>query len=292
MGFPTMTLSWSSALLKKVAFSTGFAPSLELPLDAFRTCSPFITILGLGVIVWWRNNRDGAGMRRFVEVSVEMPTMHTLSYVLGYLTATLLVLDVQILMLLLPVALLGTCNFRLSTPKSTDVGCESVTPRAQPETTSNSPYNSTPPNSRRSKKLFHIHSEDETMSPLARGATPTSSLLTPPATLPRRRHLSYAPQPPPVPLTERPSFRTRVSSTPSHEIRRTRKGLTNRRYASEACEENLVPKKDVWDTSFEILLYNLSKSRSRNSSIVQPHPRFDVSSPMPPLAPSPIINSS
>lgn len=129
-------------------------------------------------------------------------------------------------------------------------------------------------------------------SALSRGVGQTSSLLTPPATLPRRRHLSYAPQTPPVPLTERPSFRTRVSSTPSREVRRTRKGPTNRRYASEACEENLVPKKEVWDTSFELLLYNLSKSRSRNSSLVQSHPRFDVSSSIPPLAPSPLIDSS
>ena len=129
-------------------------------------------------------------------------------------------------------------------------------------------------------------------NPPTRNADPTSSLLTPPPTLPRRRHISYDPQTPPVPLMERPSFRTRVSSTPSDQIRRTRKGLTNRRYASETCEENLVPKKEVWDTSFELLLYNLSKSRSRNSSIVQSHPRFNVSPSMPPLAPSPLINSS
>ena len=224
--------------------------------------------------------------------------------------------------------LLGTCGFRLSTPKSTEVGSESAVPRTPLETTgsklSNSSHpwnhistsgldalcNNTPPNGHRSKRLFHIHDDDESewmlswfhessdefvvaLSPPVRQAGPTSSLLTPPATLPRRRHLSYAPQTPPVPLTERASFRTRVSSTPSNDIRRTRKGPTNRRYASEACEENLVPKKEVWDTSFELLLYNLSKSRSRNSSLAQPHhPRFDVSSPISPLAPSPLIDSS
>ena len=128
--------------------------------------------------------------------------------------------------------------------------------------------------------------------PPVRQSTPTSSLLTPPATVSRRRHVSYAPQTPPLLLAERPSFRTRVSSTPSDEIRRTRKSSNHRRYASESCEENLVPKKEVWDTSFELLLYNLSKSRSRNSSLVEPHPRFDVSSSIPPLAPSPLINSS
>ena len=129
-------------------------------------------------------------------------------------------------------------------------------------------------------------------TPPSRKAGPTSSILTPPATVPRRRHISYDPKTPPILRTERPSFRTRVSSTPSDEIHRTRKGSTNRRHAPEISEENLVPKKEVWDTSFEILLYNLSKSRSRNSSLVEPHPRFNVSSSIPPLAPSPLINSS
>ena len=130
------------------------------------------------------------------------------------------------------------------------------------------------------------------ISPLSRKTNPNSMLLTPPPTVPRRRHLSYNPQSPPIPRTERPSFRTRVSSTPSNEIRRTRKGSTNRRHVSENYDENLVPKKEVWDTSFELLLYNLSKSRSRQSSLVQPQPRFNVSSPISPLAPSPLISSS
>src|ERR1700753_2106664 len=121
---------------------------------------------------------------------------------------------------------------------------------------------------------------------------PAASLLTPPATLPRRKHVSYAPQTPPVPLTERPSFRTRVSSTPSDDIRRTRKSSTNRRPASENFDENLVAKKEIMHTPFELLLYNLSKSRSRNPSLVEPHPRFNVSSPIQPLAPAPLINSS
>ena len=125
--------------------------------------------------------------------------------------------------------------------------------------------------------------------PLLRKTNPDSYLLTPPATVPRRRYLSYEPQTLPIPRIERPSFRTRVSSTPSNEIRRTRKGSTNRRFVSEDCDENLLPKKEVWDTSFELLLYNLSKSRSRKSSLVQSQPRFDVSSP---LAPSPLISSS
>lgn len=166
---------------------------------------------------------------------------------------------------------------------------------------------STPPSSRHPRKLFHIHGNDEGISaplrfcttpdelvtvgtPPMRQINPNPSLLTPPATVPRRRHISYEPQMPPTIRTERPSFRTRVSSTPSNEIRRTRKGSTNRRYASENCEENLVPRKEVWDTSFELLLYNLSKSRK--PSLVQPQPRFDVSSSISSLAPSPLINSS
>jgi len=126
---------------------------------------------------------------------------------------------------------------------------------------------------------------------LAHKTSPGSCLPTPPATVPRRRHISYEPQTPPTLRTERQSFRTRVSSTPSNEIR-TRKSSTNRRHASEIYEENLVPKKEVWDTSFELLLYNLSKSGSRKSSPVQSQPRFNVSSTISPLAPSPLIDSS
>ena len=139
---------------------------------------------------------------------------------------------------------------------------------------------------------FHDTSDGSTVanSVLARNAN--SLFLTPPATVPRRRFLSYQPQTPPIIRTERPSFRTRVSSTPSDEIRRTRKGSTHQRHASENYDENLVPKKEVWDTSFELLLYNLSKSRSRKSSPDQPQPRFNVSSPISPLAPSPLIQSS
>ena len=165
----------------------------------------------------------------------------------------------------------------------------------------------TPPSGHRPRKLFHIHDNDEgrpvslqlhTVSdqfvtvdtPLTRQTNPGHSLLTPPATVPRRRHISYEPQISPIIRMERPSFRTRVSSTPSNEIRRSRKGSTNRRYASENYEENLVPRKEVWDTSFELLLYNLSKSRK--PSLVQPQPRFDVSSSISSLAPSPLINSS
>ena len=56
------------------------------------------------------------------------PTPHTLFCTLGYLVATLFVLDVWIVTWLLPFALFGTCNFRLSAPKSTDVASESVIP--------------------------------------------------------------------------------------------------------------------------------------------------------------------
>lgn len=287
-----MPVSWSPTLLRMDAFAAEFSLPLELPLEVFRKFLPLITIAGLGVVVLWRNRRDETGTRRYVEVTVELPTPHTLFCLLGYLVATLFVLDVWIVTWLLPFALLGTCNFRLSAPKSTDVAGESVIPGTPLEATTGSLHNTTPPSGHRSRKLFHIHGGGESASPPSRKADPTSSLLTPPPTLPRRRHISYDPQTPPVPLMERPSFRTRVSSTPSDQIRRTRKGLTNRRYASETCEENLVPKKEVWDTSFELLLYNLSKSRSRNSSIVQSNPTFNVSSSMPPLAPSPLINSS
>lgn len=292
MDLPTIPVSWSTTLLKMDALPPRFAPPPKVPLELFQTCSPILAIVGLGAVVWWRNRRDGMGMRRCVEVSVEMPTPHTLCFVLGYLALTSAVLGVQTLALSVPLGLLGACNFRLAAPKLAEDGSVSMVPGTPLETVIDSPCDVTTPNSRHSKKMFHIHDEDNATNALSRKGTPTSSLLTPPATLPRRRHLSYAPQTPPVPLSERPSFRTRVSSTPSNEIRRTRKSSTGRRYASEACEENLVPKKEVWDTSFELLLYNLSKSRSRNSSLVQSHPRFNVSSPIPPLAPSPLINSS
>jgi len=230
-------------------------------------------------------------MRRCVEVTVEMPSSSTLLYVLGYLTAALLVLDVRIPLLLLPFALLGTCNPRLSTQRPTDVGDRQVIPGTPVGAVSESFRNVTPPSSLHSRKLFHLHDDDEFEGPLSHGANP-NSLLTPPPTVPRRRHVSYSPQTLPTPRTERPSFRARVSSTPSDEIRRTRKSSTNRRPVSENYDENLVLKKEVWDTSFELLLYNLSKSRSRQSSLVQPQPRFNVSSPISPLAPSPLIHSS
>lgn len=67
-----MPVSWSTTLLRMDAFAAGFTPSLELPLKVFRACSPFITVAGLGVVVWWRNRRAGVGMRRCLEVTVEM----------------------------------------------------------------------------------------------------------------------------------------------------------------------------------------------------------------------------
>lgn len=67
-----MTVVWSSVLSRRVALVAEFAPSLGLPPKVIQTCSPLITIFGLGVVVWWRNRRDGAGTRRFVEVAVEM----------------------------------------------------------------------------------------------------------------------------------------------------------------------------------------------------------------------------
>jgi len=68
----TMALPWSTALLRMDVFVDEFAPFLELPLKTFRTFSPFITIAGLGVVVWWRGRRDGGEMQRCVEVTVEM----------------------------------------------------------------------------------------------------------------------------------------------------------------------------------------------------------------------------
>jgi len=244
-------------------------------------------------MVWWRSRRDRGGMRRRVDLTIEMPTPSTLFYVFGYLTMTALVLDARILTLLVPFAFLGACNIRLSAPKLAKVETESAIPETPVQTATGSLHYMTPPSSHRSRKLFHIPDDDEVEGPLTHRANPTSLLPTPPPTLPRRRYLSYQPQTPPVPRTERPSFRTRVSSTPSDEIRRARKGSTHRRYASENYDENLVPKKEVWDTSFELLLYNLSKSRSsKSSSPVQSQSRFNVSSPISPLAPSPLIHSS
>ena len=107
------------------------------------------------------------------------PTPQTLSYVLGYLTITLLVLDTWILTLLIPFALLGACNFRWETSRSTNAGSGPIiqenplnTPSgefpsipltsgapSQPE--SESFRDVTPPSTRRSKKLFHIYDVDD-----------------------------------------------------------------------------------------------------------------------------------
>lgn len=142
----TMAVPWSTWLSRINVFATEVVPSLELPLKVFRTRSPLVVVVGLGVVVWWRSRRDGGEIRRCVEVTVEMvrchcrplpdlptdattqPTPYTLLYVLGYLTAALLVLDVWNLASLFPFAVLGTCNLRFSRPKSTDVGCEPVIP--------------------------------------------------------------------------------------------------------------------------------------------------------------------
>lgn len=153
----TIPFPWSTALLRMDVFPTGFAPSLESPLKMFRMCLPLVTIVGLGVVVWWRGRRDGGEMRRCVEVAVEMvrcrcvrwcwcwdllndattqPTPHTLLCVFGYSTTALLVLDVRILMLLVPLALLGTCNLRLSTQRPTDVGGELMVPETPVRATS------------------------------------------------------------------------------------------------------------------------------------------------------------
>ena len=63
---------WSTALLRMDVFVTRFAPALEFPLEIFRVGLPVGTVVGLGVVVWWRGRRDGAEMRRCVEVAVEM----------------------------------------------------------------------------------------------------------------------------------------------------------------------------------------------------------------------------
>lgn len=67
-----MTVPWSTALLTTDFFDTEFVPFLELPPKIFQTFSPLITIVGLGVVVWWRSRRDGGEIRRCVEVTVEM----------------------------------------------------------------------------------------------------------------------------------------------------------------------------------------------------------------------------
>jgi len=72
MDSSTVPVPWSAALLKMDAFVDEFAPFLELPLKSFRMFSPFITIVGLGVVVWWRGHCDGGGTRRRVEVTVDM----------------------------------------------------------------------------------------------------------------------------------------------------------------------------------------------------------------------------
>ena len=67
-----MTVSWFTTLLRMEAIAPEFAQSLELPLGVLRAYSPHITILGLFVVVGWRNRRGGVGTRRCVEVTVEM----------------------------------------------------------------------------------------------------------------------------------------------------------------------------------------------------------------------------
>lgn len=153
MDSSTMAIPWSTTLLRINVFATDLAPFLELSLKVFRTCLPFVTIVGLGIVVWWRSRRDGGGIRRCVEVTIEMvrchcrplpdlptdattqPTPYTLLCIIGYLAATLLVLDIWTLTLLFPLALLGACNLRLSKPKSTDVGNEPVILEAPLKTT-------------------------------------------------------------------------------------------------------------------------------------------------------------
>ena len=154
MDSSTTTTVWSTTLLGMDTFVAEFAPSLEPPLKVFRTCLPPIMIFGLGIVVWWRSRHDRGRAWCRVEVAVEMvrcrcppiwdlptdastqPTPYTLLCVLGYLTATLLVLDVQTLTLLLPLALTGACNLRFSIPKPTDNESEPVIPEAPFKTTS------------------------------------------------------------------------------------------------------------------------------------------------------------
>ena len=137
-----MTVPWSTTLLRADTFVAEFAPSLELPL---RMCMPLVTVVGLGVVVWWGSRRDEGRTRRRVEVTLEtvrcrcpligdpptdatvQPTPYALFCVFGYLTATLLILDVRTLTCLLPFVLAGTCNLRFSTLKSTDDGSEPET---------------------------------------------------------------------------------------------------------------------------------------------------------------------
>lgn len=103
------------------------------------------------------------------------------------MTTALLILDARILVLLLPPALLGTCNFRLSTRKPTDVGDGPIIDIPEtPVKTANGKFslvlhtlgphltpgseslrNTTSPSSRRSRKLFHINDDDESkLAPL------------------------------------------------------------------------------------------------------------------------------
>ena len=70
-----MTVPWSTTWLRADAFATSFVPSQDVPLKVFRTCLPLVTIVGLGAIVW-RSRRDGGGMRRCIEVTVEMVRCH------------------------------------------------------------------------------------------------------------------------------------------------------------------------------------------------------------------------
>lgn len=109
--------------------------------------------------------------------ATSQPTPYTLICVLGYLTAMVLVLDFRIPMLLLPLTLLGICNTRFSTRRPTDVGSEAVIPETPVMSRgeflfpvhlelhlnagSESYRNVTPPSSRHSRKLFHIHDDDE-----------------------------------------------------------------------------------------------------------------------------------
>ena len=123
------------------------------------------------------------------------PTPYTLLCVFGYLTATLLVLDVRTLILLLPLALLGTCHLRLSMRRSTGAGGEPIVPETPAKTASgkfsSTPHTHpwtvsqrgsesfrhiTPPGSRHSRKLFHIHDGDEGMRHITKVMQPLMSL--------------------------------------------------------------------------------------------------------------------
>jgi len=71
-----MPVPWSPTLLRMDAFAAQFSLPLQLPLEVFRKCLLLITIAGLGVVVLWRNRRDGTGTRRYVEVTVELVCCH------------------------------------------------------------------------------------------------------------------------------------------------------------------------------------------------------------------------